>query len=325
MDNRSLGRINRFASLAVLPVMLLAILAFSRQAQRQPAIDPPAEGVLVVAGLRTAGLSFLDLARGSAASLALPGAPHELAALHGRLYVTLDRADLLAEVDPAAHGMLRLLPLQGRPHGLAADEQASALYVTLDEADALVALDAASLSELGRWPTGATPHTVALAAGIPHVAAARADRVETVRPTGGTSAPVGRLPEAIAAAGGRVIAASYLDGSLHLFREGSLEPLGSIALGGGPVRLEPIDGRTVAVALQEADRVAIVDLESGQVARLLEVPARPDGLCRSPSGAYLAVVSNGDAAVTVFETRTWRVAARFPLPDGPGACLWLPG
>ncbi|WP_322818088.1 hypothetical protein [Tepidiforma sp.] len=325
MQRTTLGRVNRIASLAVLPVMLLAILAFSRQAQRQSTATPPTEGLLVVAGLRTDQLTLLDLARQTSASLALPAAPHELATIQNRLYVTLTRADLLAEIDPHAPGLLRLLSLDGRPHGLAASPSGPVLYITLGDANALVALDAASLRELDRWPTGQTPHAVAIAQGIPHLAAARADRVETVRPTGGTSAPAGRLPETIAALPDAVVAASYLDGNLHIYHPVTLQPNATLHLGGGPVRVIPLDHHTVAVALQQADRVAIVDLAAAKIVRLLDVPARPDGLCLSPSGAYLAVASNGDSSVTVFQTSHWRIAARLQVPQGPGACLWLPG
>jgi DNA-binding beta-propeller fold protein YncE len=122
-----------------------------------------------------------------------------------------------------------------------------------------------------------------------------------------------------------VVAASYLDGLLHAYRPDTLDPLATIPLGGGPVRVAPLADQAVAVALQETNRVAIVDLAAGKVVRLLDVPSRPDGLCRSPSGAYLAVASNGAGTVTVFETRTWRIAARLAVPEGPGACLWLPG
>lgn len=325
MTRTSVVRLNRFASLAVLPVMLLAILAFSRQAQRQPAVPPPSEGTLVVASLRADLLELRSLSDGTSRTLALPAAPHELVEANGRLYVTITRAGLLAEVDPAAPGLLRLVTLPGQPHGLAFDPAQRVLYVSLDAADELVALDVATLAEIDRWPTGATPHIVVLAGGVPHVAAARDDRLEAVRPSGGVAVPVGRLPEAVAALPALVAAASYVDGTLHLVRPLSLEPIADIPLGGGPVRILPLDARTLAVALQEAGQVAIVDVERRAVLRRLEVPARPDGLCRSPSGAYLAVVSNAESRITVFETASWRVAARYSVAEGPGACLWLPG
>lgn len=325
MQRTTLRRVNQFASLAVLPVMLLAILAFSRQAQRQPNTTPPSEGLLLVAGLRTDQLTLLDLARHTSASLALPAAPHELAAIGNRLYATLTRADLLAEIDPHAPGLLRLLSLHGRPHGLAATPSSSVLYITLGDANTLVAVDASSLRELDRWPTGQTPHAVAIAEGLPYLAAARSDRVETVRPTGGTTAPAGRLPETITALPDAIVAASYLDGNLHIYRPVTLQPHATLHLGGGPVRVIPLDHHTVAVALQQADQVAIVDLAEAKILRLLDVPSRPDGLCPSPSGAYLAVASNGDNTVTIFQTSDWRTAARLHVPQGPGACLWLPG
>ncbi len=319
------GRFHRFASLAVLPVMLLAILAFSRQAQRQPAPPPPSSGLLVVAGLRSDQLLLYDIAADRARSLALPAAPHELTDAGGRLYATLPRAGLLAEVDPAAPGLLRLLQLDGQPHGLAFDPALGTLYVTLGAADTLVALDHASLAAIASWPTGSTPHTIALAEGVPHITAARADRIEVIRPTGGPSLPTGRLPEAIVAVPGLIVAASYLDGTLSLARAVTLEPVAEIALGGGPVRILPIDADRVAVALQEAAAVAIVDVRQRQELRRLAVPARPDGLCLSPGGDYLAIASNAADTITVFETRSWRVAATIRAPHGPGACLWLPG
>lgn len=323
MRHSSLGRFNRFASLAVLPVMLLAILAFSRQAQRQPAVPAPAEGILAVASLRSGQLTLFDLARGETRALALPAAPHELAVRGDRLYATLTRADALVELDPRAPGILRRVVLPGRPHGLAFDPAAGVLYVTLDDANALVALDAASLAEIARWPTGETPHAVALADGVPYVAAARAGRVEAVRPSGGAAAAAGRLPESLAAADGLLLAADYLGGTLHLFEPATLQPVGAIPLGGGPVRILGLGGGMAAVALQDAGQVAIVDLARREVVRRLDVPPRPDGLCVSPSGAYLAVASNGAAAVTVFEMASWRVAARYAVPEGPGACAWL--
>ncbi|GIW19657.1 YncE family protein [Tepidiforma sp.] len=323
MRHSSLGRFNRFASLAVLPVMLLAILAFSRQAQRQPAVPAPAEGILAVASLRSGQLTLFDLARGETRTLALPAAPHELEVRAGRLYATLTRADALVELDPRAPGILRRVVLPGRPHGLALDPAAGVLYVTLDDANALVALDAASLAEIARWPTGETPHAVALAGGVPHVAAARAGRVEAVRPSGGAAAEAGRLPESLAAADGLLLAADYLGGTLSLFEPVTLEPRGAIPLGGGPVRILDLGDGTAAVALQEAGQVAVVDLARREVVRRLDVTPRPDGLCRSPSGRYLAVASNGAGTVTVFDTATWRIAARYTVPEGPGACAWL--
>ena len=94
----SLAQINRIASLATIPLMLLAILAFSRAAGREPEIPLPSEGTVVIASLRAESLTFHNFATGRATTLALPGPPHELLALDARLYVTLGRANLVAEI-----------------------------------------------------------------------------------------------------------------------------------------------------------------------------------------------------------------------------------
>ncbi|WP_322797297.1 hypothetical protein [Tepidiforma sp.] len=323
MTTTRAARLNRFASLAVLPVMLLAVLALSRQAQREPEAPLPDSGLIVVANLRDHTLTFHDLDTGQSSTLALPGPPHEMAELNGRLYITLGRADLLAEVDPRAPGTLRLLSLPGEPHGIAASP-AGVLYVTLDKADALVAIDAASLTEIDRWPTAATPHAVALAEGVPYVAAARADLVQAIRPSGTRGAPVGSFPESIAVLPGLVATGDYRSGTVSLLSLPELAPRASVAVGGGPVRLLPLRESGLAVALQVAGSVAIVDTASTRVDRTVPVAARPDGLCLAPGGTHLAVASNAEDSLTVLDTATWRASATLPAGRGPGACLWLP-
>ena len=48
----STSRMNRLAGVAILPIMLLAILVFSRSAQSQKELDLPAAGVVVAPNLR---------------------------------------------------------------------------------------------------------------------------------------------------------------------------------------------------------------------------------------------------------------------------------
>ena len=51
---------------------------------------------------------------------------------------------------------------------------------------------------------------------------------------------------------------------------------------------------------------------------------RPDGLCLSPSGDYLAVASNGAGTVEFLTTAQWTKAPALVLQAGLGACAWLP-
>lgn len=317
----SLATMNRLAAVAVLPIMLMAILVFSRPAQRERELPLPTGGTVVVANLRSATLTFHNLATARADTLALPGPPHELIEFNGRLYVTLGRADLIAEVDPAGPGILRLLPLPGEPHGIA--ERAGSLLVTLDKANAVVTIDPATFTEVHREPTGDTPHVVATSS---HGAFVTGSRDNTVRRLGTepASAVTGGLPEGLALAGDRVVTADYLSGTLSVFDAKDLGLLGSIDVGAGPVRVVGLDDQRALVATQGTPRLLVVDVAGLRIEEQLEVPARPDGICLSPDGGHVGIASNAEGVVRIFATGSWRGAGAILAGDGPGACLWLP-
>ncbi|PWB42172.1 MAG: hypothetical protein C3F10_13695 [Dehalococcoidia bacterium] len=316
----STSRMNRLAGVAILPIMLLAILVFSRSAQSQKELDLPAAGVVVVANLRAESLTFHDLGRGRATTLVLPGPPHEMLALGGRLYVTLGRADLVAEVDPGGPGILRLLHLPGEPHGIA--ERDGRLLVTLDKAAAVVTIDPASFAETSREPTGDTPHVVAVSS---HGTFVTDSRDNTVRRLGTPpqTATTGELPEGIAIAGDHLVTADNLSGTLSVFEAATLVPLGTVPVGKGPVRVVALDDHRVAVTTQGTPGLVIVDVSRSKVEKQVETPARPDGICVAPGGEHLGVASNAGATVRFFATGSWRGAGSIPAGDGPGACLWL--
>ncbi len=317
----SLATMNRLAGLAILPMMLLAILAFSKAARPAASLPLPADGLVVVANLRAESLTFHHLSSGETTTLALPGPPHELLPFNGRLYITLGRANLLAEVDPAGPGILRLLELPGEPHGIA--EHEGSLRVTLDKANAVVTIDPATFTEVRREPTGETPHLVATSPHGVFVTDSRDNAVRRLGPPKGT-APTGQLPEGLAILGDRAVTADYLSGTLSVFDVASLAPLGSISVGPGPVRVAAIDGRRALVTTQGDPRLLIVDVTRLRVEKELEVPARPDGICFSPDGRYVGIASNAAGTVSVFATDGWRPAGALTAGDGPGACLWLP-
>jgi len=317
----SLAQINRIASLATIPLMLLAILAFSRAAGREPEIPLPSEGTVVIASLRAESLTFHNFATGRATTLALPGPPHELLALDARLYVTLGRANLVAEVDPAGPAILRLLELPGEPHGITARD--GLLLVTLDRANALVTIDPRTFAEVSRQPTGETPHLVASGPTGVFVIDSRDDALRRIEPAPVT-APTGGLPEGLAIAGSTIATADYFSGTVSLFDAGTLSAAGSISVGGGPVRVIAIGASHLAVATQVSPRLLVIDVASREIERAIPVPARPDGICPSPDGAHLAVVSNAENSVTLLATESWRTAGALTAGDGPGACIWLP-
>jgi len=317
----SVSRLNRFAVLAILPLMAVAILAFSRTGNSRAKVQPPREGVLVVASLRGENLVIRDLQVGGPASmLALSGPPHELLAAGGRLYATLGRGNAVLEVEPGAPAVLRSLPLDGEPHGLALSGQD--ILVTLDRARALVTVDRATFAETGRLDVGDTPHMVAVQAGQAYVVLSREDRLAVAGST--ASVPTGSLPESLAIAGGFVVTGDHDARQLSLFDAATLVPLGAVRLGGSPVRVVSVDATHVLVSLGDTSEVVVVDLEAKEVTRRLGVKPHPDGICFSPSGEYVAIVSNAEDAVEVFEVRYWRLALTLQAGAGPGACAWLP-
>lgn len=314
-------RLNRLATVAALPLMAVVIVIASRAVQSSNlTVAMPREGIVAVANLRSESLSFLHLANGETQTLALPGPPHELAFAGGRLYVTLGRANLLAEIDPYAPGILRTLALDGEPHGLAVE--GDRVYVTLDRGNALVVIDRGTLTQLSRAPTGTTPHSIAVSGGVAFVTDSRDNRLR-VNP-GDASAATGAMPESVALAGTMVVTADVDSGTLSVFARDGLQPQRRVEVGGRPVRIIAIDEKRVLASLNADGRVVVVDVAKGKVERRLRVGGHPDGLCLSPSGAYLAVASNETDGVDFFRLEGSARAEGFAAGDGPGACAWLP-
>ncbi|MCC6382396.1 MAG: hypothetical protein IT304_07790 [Dehalococcoidia bacterium] len=319
------GRLNRVAMLAILPVMALTVGLAAGALGHTGRAPAPATGRLVVANLRTETLAVHRLGEGSPPSLlALPGPPHELAFAGGRLYATLGRANTVVEVEPGAPGILRLLRLDGAPHGLAVAADGSVL-VGLDIADLLVTVDRASFAEVARAPTGSIPHAVAAAGGETYVAGAGDGSLRLLGYPSPAAAGTGALPESVAVVGAYVVTADAGSGSVSVFARRTLAPLGRLVVGGHPVRVLALDDSRAAVALNDAATVAVVDVSRLRVVRRLVVDPHPDGLCLSPDGRSLAVVSNETGATQVFEVVSWRRTGNLAGEAGGGACAWLPG
>jgi len=278
--------------------------------------------VLVAANLREDSLTFHDLQSGGATrTLQLPGPPHELAYAGDRMYATLGRENLLVEVAPAAPGVLRTLSLDGQPHGLATD--GPNLLVTLDTAAELLTVDRASLSVTSQSPTGDTPHIVAAIDGGVYVAAARQNQLTEV--SSGRSLATGDLPEGLALVGPYLVSTDNQGGTLTIVRRDSFTLAGIVSVGGEPVRAVALDDHRAMVALNGAGRLAVVDLAAQKIERELTVDARPDGICVSPSGQYVAVASNALGTLTILKTSDWSRVGTIPGIAGLGSCLWLPG
>lgn len=312
--------LNRAAMLAIIPLMAFAISRAAASGGGK--VAPPVTGTVAVANLRGESLGFIGLSPGAGTRvLALAGPPHELVFVDGRLYATLGRGNGLVEVEPRAPGVLRSLKLEGEPHGLAV--RGTDLLVTRDKADDMLVVDRQSFTETFRMPTGRAPHTVVSAGSSVFVTDTR-DGVLRLMARAAQTAPTGDLPESVAVVGAYVVTADAGSGTLSVFRASTLEPVGRVSVGREPVRVIAVDDHRVAVSLAGEARVAIVDLARMKVEHRLNVLPRPDGLCLSPDGAFVAVVSNASDAVQLFDTKEWRSAGILETGDGPGACAWLP-
>lgn len=322
IGNPSLARVNRLASLAILPMMLLAIALFSRSANSGGGTaEPPSSGVLVVANLRLQTLTFLDLASNERTELVLPGPPHEMVEVEGRLYVTLGRANLLAVVDPHAPAIVRTVALDGEPHGIAA--HGANFLVTLDKRNEVVVLDGTTLTELRRWPTGSIPHAVAASARVIVVTDSGDNALRQLEP-GQSSVATGAQPESVIIVDGFIATADAHSGTVTMVDEGMAGSPRTVGVGGVPVRVTAVDGQVLA-AVQQRDDVTVVSPSTGEVKKRLRVEQRPDGICASRDEAYIAVTSNGAGAVEFFGTDGWKTAGDLRLVAGLGACLWLAG
>ena len=321
MVNLTLPRVNRIASLIILPMMTLAIVVFARFADDGASGAPqPSSGTVVVANLRAETLTFFALAGGETRVLSVPGPPHEMVEAGGRLYVTLGRANAVVEVDVAAAAILRVLPLEGEPHGIAL--YGGNIVVTLDKANRAVVIDRATFTELRRYPTGDTPHVVAISSDGIFVTDSRDNMLRLLEPETRTLTTGGQ-PEGVALVGDRVVTADAASGSLTLATS-DLSEARTIAVGAGPVRVAAFDTDTALVALQGADELVAFDVARGKVEHRLGPVQRPDGICVSPDSAYIGVTSNGDGTLQFFATKDWKPVHSVAFVAGLGACLWLP-
>ena len=317
---RSLGK---WATLGIIPVMVIMLFMLNRTVNSgSETAEPPESGVLVVASLRDESITIYTFGDEPGSQfLSLGGVPHEMAEAAGRLYLTSTEPSQLIEILPGLPGVLRTVDLPGSAHGLAIYEEF--IWVTIEETNELLKIELKSLVVSLRWGTRVAPHTVAISeTGVPFVVTAQTDNITSYGLVS-KEERTGSFPESVAVVGEWVVTGNANGSSLSVFLVDDLTPLGDIELDGRPVRVLAIDDKRVAVSMHGVNKVVIVDLVEGRVTETFDAGGRPDGLCLTLDGAYLAIVSNADDVVQVRSTENWAVAIQIPTTDGPGACLWL--
>ncbi|MGH2634509.1 MAG: hypothetical protein ACRDG3_13985 [Tepidiformaceae bacterium] len=318
-------RVNRIATLAILPLMAIAVVIGSRAVRNNGtgSVPTPHEGLLIVAQLKGEALTTFDLqGTGEAKQLALAGPPHELAVVDGRLYATLEHADELDEIDPDVPAVMRTLPLDNWPHGLAVD--GDKLLVTLDKGRTLATIDRATMTDKSSVATGDTPHTVAFAGGTAYVTDSRDNDLRAFAPDGSfKTVPTGALPEAVTIFGKFVITGDADGGTLTVVDRSTFRVVRTIQTGGRPVRVVPLDSDRVLVAMNTSSSILVVNVSTGKIEKSIATNGHPDGICISPSGDYVAVASNEAGTVQIFRLSNWAPAGTLNAGDGLGSCIWI--
>jgi YVTN family beta-propeller protein len=289
----------------------------------EPLLAPPDSGTLVVANLRHESLTFIDFHRGEPERrvLQVPGPPHEMVEADGRLYVTLGRAGMLVEVDPAGPAILRTLALGGDPHGIAL--QGPDLLISLDSRAEVARVQRATLAVDATFPAPATPHAIAAHGTAAYVTGAAEGIMAELATNKPRVISVGAGAESIALASGHIATADSASGTVSVVDRSTFSLLAQVPVGPRPSRVIVLPSGELAVALNGGSAVAIVDPLEARVVRRVPAGPAPDGLCTSPDRAWLAVTSAGTGRVTLAPLPGLDASLEIALGPGAGGCHWL--
>ncbi len=78
------------------------------------------------------------------------------------VYVTLEKDNALAVVDPIAGKLLKVVPVGQRPRGIVLSKDQQQLYIATSDDDTIQIIDIASLKPVGTLPSGEDPETFAM-------------------------------------------------------------------------------------------------------------------------------------------------------------------
>jgi YVTN family beta-propeller protein len=171
---------------------------------------------------------------------------------HRRVFVANIGSGTASVIDLTSGRKLRDVQVGNRPEGIAVTPDGRQLWVTEVGGDAVHVFDAATLQRLAKLETGNQPIRVAIS-------------------------PDGRV----------AVTSNFGAGTLSLFDTATLQPLRTIRVSGQPesgqvtILFGP-DGRRLYVAETAVDRIAEVDLATGEILRRLPAGRNGDGLAIVP-------------------------------------------
>jgi YVTN family beta-propeller protein len=138
--------------------------------------------------------------------------------------------------------------------------------------------------------------------------------------------PAGSEPRGVAILGERIYVTDQRKNALHVIHAGRRAIERTIALGESPggVSLSP-DGKTVAVASELANSVALVDAAAGRVLATVKTEGRnPEHAVFSPDGRWLYVSAEDASQVDVIEVANKRQVRSIPVGKRPRGIAFTP-
>lgn len=218
-----------------------------------------------------------------------------------------------------------------RPHGMDIDPRTDRMVVTIENPDGLLLLDLNERKVLRKYDTqGKSPHMVKLNAGatVAYVSNTHSDTVAAIElETGATKLipSTGRPQGATLSLDGTLLYMTESDGaSILILDTGTHEPVGRIATGKGPGRIEITpDGKTLVYNLQEGEGIGFADVESRKEIATVSLAGPPLSMRLTPDAelALLGIQSKDKIAVVSVKERRLLRYLDTPPESGPDSVL----
>ncbi|WP_295557781.1 YncE family protein [uncultured Hyphomicrobium sp.] len=267
-------------------------------------------------------------------SIALDKAPAALAfgAKDGLAYVTHPDLGKVSAVDVAARRVVRSIPVQGSPFGIAAAKDGR-LYVGDWNGAHVSVLDAAGGVPEHRIEVGRAPAHVLLSPDerLLFVANRESDSVSVIRTADLTVAAtihVGRAPFAMALSpdAARLYIGNVQDGTVSVVDTGALAVAETLASGAMPygAAVTP-DGTRLLITNQQASTVAVLG-KTDPAATRIKVGGYPEGIAINSLGTRAYVANWFSDDVSVLDLGNLSEIRRIKCPAGPrGVAVWNGG
>jgi YVTN family beta-propeller protein len=209
--------------------------------------------------------------------------------------------------------------------------RADLLYVTNQSSSDLSIIDTARGEEVARLPVPGNPAGVAVsdALGAVFVVATEGKRLMRFSLRGDAEGMIeldgGPIAVAVDARRGRVFVSDWFNARIWVIDAASMSLLDRLSTGAAPsgLALSP-DGRFLAVAERDADRLRIFDAETLASLHAIPTGLRPFGVSFAPDGRVVSA-DVGSNTVTMADPATGRVLGRVPTGERPYGVAFAQG